>query len=176
MLDFITNLFKDNGNEISNELTQELLELISQAKVNNKLKSLLATADHDCSEEEINTLILICQLFSYRLVIRSNDIPLSFSLLESTYDQLVQELKELDEMKVKKDTEQIKEKVEKLVEVYKSSEQQRKIVKVEEAVKVLIEDVSTPMENKNLKNEIKDIICHYITLIQDFFTSKTSNL
>ena len=176
MLEFITDIFKSDKKQRNEDLTQELLDIIDNAQANERLESLLAKDEYNCTTEEKDMLKVICQLFSYRLVIRSNDIPVSFSLLENTYNELAEELKELDRMDINKEIEEIKQKVTNLVETYKACDHKRKTAKVEEAVEVLIADIFDQQQREKLRDEIKAAIFLYITIMQDFFTSKTSNL
>ncbi|MBM7555695.1 hypothetical protein [Halanaerobacter jeridensis] len=84
MLDILSKLFSANKNNISEDMSSELIELVNDPDFNNSIKGLLVEKENNIVEE-VNFVLSLCLLFSYQLVIRTNDIPISFSVLDNIY-------------------------------------------------------------------------------------------
>lgn len=171
MLDLITDLFSSSSDtQVNDNLEQELLEILRDSNVSTNLEKLLSE-EYDWCDQKTTKTILICELFSYRLVVRSNDIPISTSVLEAIYDSLAQKLRPVT------DVAQVKKRVNQLITSYKSCAQERKKAQVEAAVDLLVDDIyKQQRESEQFKSDLQETVFRYITIIQDFFTSKTSNL
>jgi len=158
------------------DLSQKLTTEVYNERGIEDLKQMLASKEVDDAKIEPAIILISCQLFSYRVVISSNDIPISFAKLEDIYDNLALQLSDLIADK-EVDLEVIKEDVNELLETYKSSNQQRKRIKIEEAIAKLLTDLGLEENGeKELKDYLEQLILQNITIIQDFFINQTSQL
>ncbi|MGM0369637.1 MAG: hypothetical protein ACQEP9_04410 [Bacillota bacterium] len=176
MLNWLDKLLgKNQQNSIVN-LSQKLTGEVYSKQELEDLEQLLDKREIELVNAQPAIILLGCQLFSYRVVIRSNDIPISFGQLEKIYDNLAKKLSDLaSEGEI--ELEAIKEDVKELLETYKSSSKQRKRIKIKEVIAELVADLDLEKKDKQkLKDYLEQLILQNITIIQDFFINQTSQL
>jgi len=176
MLNWLDKLLGKNQQNSIVDLSQKLTREVHNDRAVEDLKQLLDKREIELVNAQQAIILLSCQLFSYRVVIRSNDIPISFGQLEKIYDNLAKKLSDLiaeEEIEI----ESIKEDVKDLLETYKSSSKQRKRIKIKEVIDELTTEFELEEKDKRVLNEhLEELILKNITIIQDFFINQTSQL
>ncbi|MBM7558041.1 hypothetical protein [Halanaerobacter jeridensis] len=159
---------KTCAEELGEELADLLFNLNSEAKI---LDAVAKDYGNDFAKN-LDLLLACSHLFSYKLVIRINDIRINSKLLEEIYDNfsvLVSEQR-LKEHKI--DVAKLEEKVENLAFAYQKNFAAKKNVEISKVIELLCAELKEEID-LNLKKDLSNFLLQNITIIQDFLVDKS---
>ena len=159
----VFNRGRTSAENLGEELVDMLLDMNSEEKILN-----LATEEF----KNLDLALAYSYLFSYKLVIRINDIRMNSTLLEDVYYNFCISIckEKLNECELEVD--QVQDKVESLLFDYQKNFATKRNVEIKKVIELLCTELDNEID-LNLQSALANFLLRNITIIQDFLVDKS---